>query len=130
MIYIMALNRQLKGYDYNIEYNQIKTNITPRSEQDMLKLQQNYSDRRNKLYIVNIVCIFVICIILYLTWYFTKNLSKDTLFFRIGIFFFVCYLFRHYLILTMIALMLTPSMLIDSVPLGCVRTETGTIDCM
>lgn len=126
----MISNQQLEGYDYTIEHDQIPNNINPRSEQEILEIQQFHDNRQYKLYITNIICIFVICTILYLIWHFTKNFSKDTLFLGIGIFFFVCYIFKHYITIAMVAMMLFPSMLIDSVPLGCVRTETGKIDCI
>lgn len=126
----MTTNQQLEGYDYTIEHDQIPNNINPRSEQEILEIKQFHDNRQNKLYITNIICIFTICVMLYLTWHFTKNFSKDTLFLGIGIFFFVCYVFRHYIALAIVALMLLPSMLIDSVPIGCVRTETGKVDCV
>lgn len=126
----MISSPQLEGYNYTINYDNITHNIGTKPKQDILKKQQLYDDRQYKLYITNIVCIFVMCIILYLFWHFTKNFSKDIIFIGIGIFFFICYMFKHHITLAIIALMLLPSMLIDSVPLGCVKTEMGKIDCI
>jgi hypothetical protein len=127
----MESQQYIGGYDYHENYNQpLDSGLKPRSEQDILNIRQKNTDRQHRLYISNIICIFIICTILYLIWYFTKNLSHDTLFIGFGIFFFICYILRHYIILALIALMLIPKSLIDNVPIDCVRTENRHIDCL
>lgn len=117
------------GYDHATNYEKIHQ-LEPQSEQYITQIQETHRNRQSKLYITNIICIFVICIFLYLVWHFTKYVLRYKFFFGTGIFFLVCYFFRYQLSLLMGMLMLVPLTVIDAVPAGCVKIENGDISCI
>lgn len=115
-----------EGYDYSINYEEICNN---ESEQKNETIQKVYDGRKIKMKFINYVWTSILIIMMYIIWRFTKNVSKDKLFFGMGCILLCCYLLRDLLFFAFFGVSLIQLSVADEVPLGCLRTGNNKIDC-
>lgn len=107
------MNTYLNGHDwqtpqYAPAYQQLNL-----EELNYKKELENQSIVESRLNIASIMCFFVFCLVLYLIWYFTKEMDKWKVFFGIGIFLLICYVYRKYVTIGLLLMMVTPIVVME-----------------
>lgn len=98
-------------------------------DNEISHILQKYEERRQKYEMFNVIYIFIVLVILYLIWYFTKHLSRENTFIIIGMLFIFVYVLKNEIMLAILLLLMLPNTIVDEISLGCTKTENGETKC-